>query len=122
MKARPVGQTSVDDRVRLVGSQPQGSHHLLDQVRDSGLVGEGDIGSLDSTASFDEDFLGSVDHDLADVAVFEKSLERAKAEDLGHDRTGQAGGGGGRKERRLVEYQAFHVGLECGLAIRCAHV
>jgi hypothetical protein len=85
---RPVGEASVDDGVRSVGSQAQWRHHPLDEQVDGGSI-ELEGRALEPARSFDPHRARAVDEDVVHSRVGEQRLQRPQAADSrpypGHD-------------------------------------
>ncbi len=80
--ARPILEPRVTHRFRLVDAPADSGNDPVDHPSQAVLVLEREARELDPSAPLDEDLLGPVDHDLADLGVAQEGLERTKADDL----------------------------------------
>src|SRR2546430_5276052 len=80
--ARPVLQARIAHRLRLVDAATNRRHDAVDDAAQTRLVLEGKVGQLDPASPLDEDLLWPVDHDLGDVRVAQRGLERPEADYL----------------------------------------
>src|SRR5437773_4055366 len=80
--ARPVLQPRIAHRLRLVDATTNSRHDAVDDTAQTRLVLERKAGQLDPASPLDEDLLWPVDHDLGDVRVAQRRLERPEADDL----------------------------------------
>ena len=100
--ARAVGQAGVDHRRGLVDAAADAADDLVDDAQQVLVVGELRVRGRDLAAALDEDRVVVVDHHLGDGVVAQEGLQRAVAEDVVRDLTGDLGALLPR-QRRLVE-------------------
>ena len=85
VEPRAVGQPGVDHRRGLVDAAADPRDDPVDDLEQVLVVAENDFRLLDPAFLLDEDLLGAVDHDVADLVVLEQELERTEAEGLVED-------------------------------------
>ena len=88
--ARAVLQSRIAHRLRLIHAPSDRRDDPVDDAPQAGLVLEGEVGQLDPAASLDEDLLRPVDHDLGDVRVAQRRLQRTEPDDLVEEDLDQA--------------------------------
>ncbi len=82
---RAIRQAGVDVGARLVDAAAERRHDAIDDAHQVVIALEADRFAVDLALALDVDVLGPVDHDFGHGLVGQQRLERAKAEDLGHD-------------------------------------
>ncbi len=100
----PVGQAGVDQGRRAVDAQPEGRHHLLDEVLDGGRV-EDHGHPLQAPGPLHPHPPRAVDHDLGDVGVGQDRLQGPETAHLGQHLPHHPGLVGGRQQRALARHQ-----------------
>ncbi len=108
---RPVRETGVHHRGRLVDATPDLTDDLVDDPAEVDLVHELHVGEDDLAPLLVVDVVGAVGHDLGDVRVVEERVDRAVAEDVGGDlvEEGAAIGGGQGEALLLVDCPLQHL-------------
>ena len=90
VEPRAVGQPGVDHRRGLVDPAADPRDDPIDDLQQVLAVAKDDFRLLDPALFLDEDLLGTVDHDVADLVILEQELERAETEGLVEDLVDQA--------------------------------
>ncbi len=108
------GEPGVDHGVGLVDAAVDGGDDAFDGLHQLLVRGEPHRQLLDAARSFDEDRVGSVDHDLGDGRVFEEWFEDAEAECLVDDAADELGAFGAGEDRSLAADDVAEDALQPG--------
>src|SRR5207302_1697692 len=88
---RAIGKTGVDHGRGLIDPPANPRDDPIDDLAELAFVLENQIGLPDATSAFGEDRLRPIDHDLADLGVFQQGFQWTQAKDVMQDQLGELG-------------------------------
>ncbi len=97
-----IGQAGIAQRRRLVDTTTDLGNDLVDDASEVELIGEGHILKTEFARPLGEDLIRTIAHDLGDVLVPQKLVDRAVAENVVGNVLDELGSVGGRERGALL--------------------